>query len=80
VSVSLHTPLSPSNTNGKSNPFIEALPTVILNSPAVSDPAYGGSNPKFGTGYDIAGIIIFWIGLSAESLGDIQKVIIGLKV
>ncbi|KAK4686016.1 hypothetical protein P7C73_g4119, partial [Tremellales sp. Uapishka_1] len=50
-----------------------SLPVVILNSPAVSDPARGGTNPKFGTGRDIAGIILFAIGLFWEALGDIQK-------
>ena len=51
-----------------------ALPVVILNSPAVSDPRRGGSNPSFGTGRDIAGIILFAIGLYWEAAGDIQKV------
>lgn len=50
-----------------------SLPTVILNSPAVSDPARGGANPAFGTGTDIAGIVLFAIGLFWESVGDIQK-------
>ncbi|EIW68746.1 hypothetical protein TREMEDRAFT_31874 [Tremella mesenterica DSM 1558] len=50
-----------------------SLPTVILNSPAVSDLNRGGGNPSFGTGRDIAGIILFAIGLSWEALGDIQK-------
>lgn len=53
---------------------LTALPTVILNSPAVSDPALGGANPRFGTGTDIAGIILFAIGLFWEAVGDIQKV------
>lgn len=47
---------------------------MILNSPAVSDPARGGVNPAFGTGRDIAGIVLFVIGLFWEALGDIQKV------
>ena len=51
-----------------------ALPTVILNSPAVSDPARGGGNPSFGTGRDIAGIVLFVIGFFWESISDIQKV------
>jgi len=51
-----------------------ALPVVILNSPAVSDPSRRGGNPAFGTGEDIAGIILFAIGLFWEAVGDIQKV------
>jgi steroid 5-alpha reductase family enzyme len=51
-----------------------ALPTVILNSPAVSDPIRGGVNPAFGTGRDIAGVILFVIGLFWEAVGDVQKV------
>jgi hypothetical protein len=57
------------DTDGRS-----ALPVVILNSPAVSDRARGGDNPSFGTGLDVAGIIVFAIGLLWEALGDIQKV------
>lgn len=51
-----------------------ALPTVILNSPAVSEYASGGDNPKFGTATDIIGIIFFAIGLFWEATGDLQKV------
>jgi len=51
-----------------------ALPTVILNSPAVSDLSRGGNNPSFGTGRDIAGIVLFAIGLFWEAVSDIQKV------
>lgn len=52
-----------------------SLPVVILNSPAVSAPPMnGGSQPAFGTGRDIAGIIIFALGLFYEAVGDIQKV------
>ncbi|ORX34414.1 hypothetical protein BD324DRAFT_635770 [Kockovaella imperatae] len=53
--------------------WVVSLPVVVLNSPAVSDLAKGGSNPKFGTGADIAGIIIFAIGLFWEATADIQK-------
>ena len=42
--------------------------------PAVSDLARGGNNPKFGTGEDIAGIVLFAIGLFWEAVGDVQKV------
>lgn len=54
--------------------WVVSLPVVILNSPSVSDPAKGGDNPKFGTGEDIAGIILFAIGLFWEAVGDVQKV------
>ncbi|KIM44914.1 hypothetical protein M413DRAFT_366213 [Hebeloma cylindrosporum] len=50
-----------------------SLPVTILNSPAVSDVANGGSNPKFGTSRDIAGIIIWAIGFAIESVADAQK-------
>lgn len=54
--------------------LIQALPTLILNSPSVSEYASGGDNPKFGTATDIVGIIFFAIGLFWEATGDIQKV------
>ncbi|KAI0063907.1 DUF1295-domain-containing protein [Artomyces pyxidatus] len=50
-----------------------SLPVVILNSPAVSDPARGGSNPAFGTSRDIAGIVLWALGWVIESVGDSQK-------
>lgn len=53
-----------------------SLPVVILNSPAVSDKRIGGDNPKFGTGRDIAGIIIWALGFSVEAVADQQKVCI----
>lgn len=40
----------------------------------MSDPRRGGSNPAFGTSRDIAGIIVWSIGLFIESIADIQKV------
>src|SRR5579871_927818 len=46
-----------------------SLPVTILNSPAVTQ--WGG--PKFGTGRDIAGVILYGIGLIMETLSDIQK-------
>jgi len=46
-----------------------SLPITILNSPAVK--AY--PQPAFGTGRDIAGIILFVIGLAMESISDVQK-------
>ncbi|WWD22160.1 hypothetical protein CI109_106649 [Kwoniella shandongensis] len=53
--------------------WVVSLPVVILNSPAVSDPARGGGNPSFGTAADILGVILFAIGLFWEAVGDVQK-------
>jgi steroid 5-alpha reductase family enzyme len=50
------------------------LPVVVLNSPAVSDQALGGSNPAFGTTRDIVGIIIWAVGFVIETVSDAQKV------
>ncbi|KAH8116315.1 Mus7/MMS22 family-domain-containing protein [Phellopilus nigrolimitatus] len=50
-----------------------SLPLIILNSPAVSDPSLGGSNPSFGTSRDIAGIVLWALGWAIESIADIQK-------
>jgi hypothetical protein len=47
---------------------------TVLNSPAVSDPSLGGSNPSFGTSRDISGIVLWAIGWVIESVADIQKV------
>ncbi|KAJ9114926.1 hypothetical protein QFC20_001300 [Naganishia adeliensis] len=60
--------------------WVVSLSTVILNSPAVSDPARGGDNPSLGTGCDIAGLVIFAIGLAVESMADIQKVACSIVV
>lgn len=46
-----------------------SLPVTILNSPAVTQ----WGQPKFGTGCDIAGVILYCIGLIMESVSDIQK-------
>lgn len=54
--------------------FVVSLPVILLNSPIVSDPAYGGANPRFGYATDILGIILWAIGFFWESVGDIQKV------
>ena len=56
-----------------------SLPVTILNSRAVSDPALGGSNPPFGTGRDIAGIVLWAIGWLVESVADIQKVQVSFR-
>ncbi|PVI08109.1 DUF1295-domain-containing protein [Periconia macrospinosa] len=46
-----------------------SLPVTILNSPKVTQFA----QPGFRTGCDIAGIIMFFIGLIMESFSDVQK-------
>lgn len=46
-----------------------SLPVTVLNSPNVT--RYG--QPAFGTGRDIAGVILYAIGLIMESVSDIQK-------
>ncbi|KAI8961294.1 DUF1295-domain-containing protein [Daldinia sp. FL1419] len=47
-----------------------SLPVTVLNSPAVS-----GYQPQvsFGTGRDIAGVVLFGIGFVMESVSDVQK-------
>ncbi len=45
-----------------------------MNSPAISEISTGGSNPKFGTSRDIAGIVLWVLGFLIESVGDTQKV------
>ena len=46
-----------------------SLPVTILNSPNVTR----FNQPGFGTGRDIAGVILFAIGFLLESVSDIQK-------
>ncbi|KAG8527062.1 uncharacterized protein KY384_008491 [Bacidia gigantensis] len=46
-----------------------SLPVTILNSPNVTQ----FSQPRFGTGRDIAGVILFAIGFVMESVCDVQK-------
>ncbi|KAJ7746944.1 DUF1295-domain-containing protein [Mycena maculata] len=53
--------------------WIVSLPVVILNSPAISDVQHGGSNPPFGTSRDIAGIVLWALGLFVEATADMQK-------
>ena len=48
-----------------------SFPVTILNSPKV----LGFPQPDFGTGRDIAGVILFTIGFLLESVSDIQKYI-----
>lgn len=51
-----------------------ALPTVILNSPAVNASNTGRVYPPFGSNaLDIVGLVIFAIGFFWETLADIQK-------
>ncbi|KAF8757560.1 hypothetical protein RHS01_03418 [Rhizoctonia solani] len=47
-----------------------SLPVTILNSPGVTST---GGQPSFGTGTDIAGVILWAIGWMIESTADIQK-------
>ncbi|KAJ7126622.1 hypothetical protein C8R43DRAFT_1028640 [Mycena crocata] len=53
--------------------WIVSLPLIILNSPAISDVEHGGSNPGFGTSRDIAGIVLWALGLFVEATADMQK-------
>jgi len=53
--------------------WIVSLPVVILNSPAISDVKHGGSNPAFGTSRDVAGIVLWSLGLFIEATADMQK-------
>lgn len=46
-----------------------SLPVTLLNSPNITQ----YEQPKFGTGCDIAGIIMFAIGFVMESVSDVQK-------
>lgn len=51
-----------------------SLPLVILNSPRVSEPSYGGANVGFGQASDIIGVILWVFGFVWESTADFQKV------
>ncbi|KAL7620833.1 hypothetical protein AAE478_009831 [Parahypoxylon ruwenzoriense] len=48
-----------------------SLPVTILNSPAVRQ--YAARIPAFGTGRDIAGVVLFGIGFVMETVSDAQK-------
>jgi steroid 5-alpha reductase family enzyme len=50
--------------------WLVSLPVTVLNSPAVR--AYQ-PQPAFGTGRDIAGVVLFSIGLIMESVSDVQR-------
>ena len=58
-------PLFPSITDT----LIVSLPVTILNSPKVT----AFRQPSFGTGRDIAGVILYSLGLIIESVSDVQK-------
>jgi steroid 5-alpha reductase family enzyme len=49
--------------------WIVSLPVTILNSPKVTK----YDQPDFGTGCDIAGVILFAIGFLMEAIADVQK-------
>jgi steroid 5-alpha reductase family enzyme len=49
--------------------WICSLPVTLLNSPKVTQFA----QPGFGTGCDVAGIILFAIGFVMEAVSDVQK-------
>lgn len=49
--------------------WLGSLPIVVLNSPNIQ--AY--PQPKFGTGRDIAGVILFVLALGIETWADAQK-------
>ncbi|KAG9241746.1 hypothetical protein BJ878DRAFT_212441 [Calycina marina] len=51
--------------------WVVSLPVTILNSPKV----LAFAQPAFGTGCDVAGIILFTFGLILETASDIQKYI-----
>ena len=48
-----------------------SLPVTILNSPNVTQ----FEQPHFGTGRDIAGVVLFTIAFLIESVSDVQKYI-----
>ena len=52
-----------------------SLPVTVLNSPNVTK----FPQPAFGTGRDIAGVILFALGFMLESVSDIQKYIFRSK-
>ncbi|KAI9850235.1 MAG: hypothetical protein M1838_005961 [Thelocarpon superellum] len=49
--------------------WVVSLPVTVLNSPNVTQ----YPQPAFGTGRDIAGVILYAIGLVMESVSDVQK-------
>ena len=61
--------LSSYATDCRSQVWTVSLPVTILNSPNVTR----FDQPSFGTGRDIAGVILFIVGFFMESVSDIQK-------
>ncbi|KAF3764533.1 DUF1295-domain-containing protein [Cryphonectria parasitica EP155] len=51
--------------------WIVSLPVTVLNSPAVTQYPF----VAFGTGRDIAGVVLFVLGFVAESVSDVEKFI-----
>lgn len=51
--------------------WVVSLPVTIINSPAATAYPY----IAFGTGRDIAGVILFALGFIIESVGDVEKYI-----
>lgn len=49
--------------------WVVSLPVTILNSPNITR----FEQPAFGTGRDIAGVILWVIGFIMESVSDVQK-------
>jgi steroid 5-alpha reductase family enzyme len=56
--------------------WIVSLPVTVLNSPNVTQ----YPQPAFGTGRDIAGVILFAIGFTMESVSDVQKYLFRSRV
>jgi len=52
-----------------------SLPVTVLNSPSIAQ----FPQPPFGTGRDIAGVVLFVIGFFLESVSDVQKYIFRSK-
>lgn len=51
--------------------WIVSLPITVLNAPDIS--SAGANRIPFGTGSDVAGLILFILGMVLETLADIQK-------
>lgn len=60
--------------------WVVSLPVILLNSPVVNGGSNGArSRPDFGTGTDIAGVILWAIGIIWETAADVQKVSLQIK-
>lgn len=49
--------------------WVVSLPVTVLNSPAVTSYPFA----PFGTGRDVAGVILFALGFVIETVGDVEK-------